>query len=324
MNAIFCCRFPGEKEIHYHSGTFRSLKNHEKPNGFVVSNFQHDKIFIFEPDFKPFKRAKLHFQQQKPSVISRKDYQSEAQSFLNAFPLFAVEKGVYSRVKQEPFRGEKGYELFEALLDEYPTAYCYFISSPLFGTWIGATPELLLHQKGMLCNTVALASTHALDEESDWNEKEQNEHQFVVDAIQNTLENNACEEIQIDGPKEQIAGPVVHLRTDFQAILTKPNAWEIVNELHPTPAVCGTPRERAMEIISIRELHQRELYTGYIGWFEEGNTRLYVNLRCAQLQAEDVYLYVGGGFTIDSIPNLEWEETERKAETLLNLIKQIQ
>jgi isochorismate synthase len=219
------------------------------------------------------------------------------------------------------FNSDKSRDLFERLCDEYPNAFCYLLSSEKVGTWIGASPELLLQQQGMICRTVALASTHPSDESSTWNEKELNEHRYVVEAIEDTLEKQACIDIERDGPKEHFAGPVVHLRTDFQATLTKANAWEIVNDLHPTPAVCGTPRNLALQLIETREMHKRELYSGYIGWFEEGNTKLFVNLRCAQLFKEQAYLYVGGGYTIDSIPDLEWDETERKAETLLHLMR---
>lgn len=304
-------------------GEFSALKEGEKPSGFVVSDFLHERIFHFRATDELGADFDLHYSNVFPTVISRRDYQIEAQAFLNSFPLLGVEKGVFSRVKQTPFRGEKAFDLFRILEKSYPNAFCYLISSEHFGTWIGATPELLMNQQGMICKTVALAGTHGENEEHDWTPKELEEHAFVVDAIKETLERNECVEIASEGPYVVQAGPVQHLKTDFQALLTKPNAWSIALDLHPTPAVCGTPRRNAMEAIATREMHDRQLYTGFIGLFDEGNTNLFVNLRCAQLFEDKAFLYVGGGFTVDSVPDLEWEETEHKAETLMRVMKQI-
>jgi isochorismate synthase len=316
-------RLPKENLPQIKRGIFSSLKEGEKPHGFVISDFLHERIFHleeiadFEADFD------FHYSSETPTIISRRDYQIEAQAFLNSFPILGVEKGVYSRIKQVPFQGEKAIELFHLLEKTYPNAFCYLISSKHFGTWIGATPELLMNQEGMVCQTVALAGTHGENEVHEWTSKEMEEHQFVVSAIQEALERNECVEIEADGPYVSQAGPVQHLKTDFKALLTKPNAWSIALDLHPTPAVCGTPRKNAIEAIATREMHHRDLYTGFIGLFEEGNTNLFVNLRCAQLFPDKAFLYVGGGFTIDSIPDLEWEETEKKAETLARVMKQI-
>jgi isochorismate synthase len=97
-------------------------------------------------------------------------------------------------------------------------------------------------------------------------------------------------------------------------------AWEIAKDLHPTPAVSGTPRKDALDWIRSEEKHERQFYAGIIGSMDEHSMNLYVNLRCAQIIGSDIYLYVGGGFTADSIPEKEWEETENKSKTLLNLL----
>lgn len=323
MKDLLIYRLPKETSFVSKRGVFSALKEGEKPLGFVVSDFLHERTFHFSETTEPDSEFHFHYGKEIPVVISRRDYQIEAQAFLNSFPLLGVEKGVFSRIKQIPFSGEKAIDLFHILENTYPNAFCYLISSAEFGTWIGATPELLMNQEGMVCKTVALAGTHGENEEHEWTPKELEEHAFVVDAIKETLERNACLEIEAEGPYVVLAGPVQHLKTDFKALLTKPNAWSIALDLHPTPAVCGTPRRNAIEAIASREMHNRELYTGFIGLFEEGNTNLFVNLRCAQLFRDKAFLYVGGGFTMDSIPDMEWEETEHKAETLIRAMKKI-
>src|SRR6202021_687877 len=97
----------------------------------------------------------------------------------------------------------------------------------------------------------------------------------------------------------------------------------LVSELHPTPAVCGIPLNDATQFIKETEGYDRGYYTGFLGPCNmDGKTELYVNLRCAELFADCINLYVGGGITKDSIPENEWEETEMKSKTLLSALEE--
>ena len=91
--------------------------------------------------------------------------------------------------------------------------------------------------------------------------------------------------------------------------------------MHPTPAVCGIPLEITKNYIQKNEVHERELYTGYIGEVNLDSASLYVNLRCMKITSDQFYVYVGGGLTAKSNAKQEWEETEIKAQTMLSLIK---
>lgn len=312
-------KYPNEEKIHQQFGHFHLVTNGTEPIGFVVSDFLHQQIYLFQEDES--QPQTMHFSNDEPIVVSQKEYQFEAQALLSAFPLVGVEKAVYSRVKAVQFDARNAKKLFQQLCSTYPTTFCYLISSANFGTWIGATPEVLVNSNQNELTTVALAATHAGATKSSWTDKERAEHEFVVAAIAQTLEQNGCENVQKSEAYEVIAGPVVHLKTDFQASLTTCSAWSVAMDLHPTPAVCGTPRRGALDLISARERHQRALYAGIIGWNNSSSSRLFVNLRCAQLLPETAYLYVGGGFTSDSIPDSEWDETENKARTLLNVME---
>ena len=312
---------PNSETVVKRQGRFGLKTNGAESEGFLVTDFLHQRIYSFEDqgELKVFVPCDVP---SKPVVISPRDYQIEAQGMLHAFPVMGVQKAVYSRVKNVSFDWRSAESLFHGLVQKYPQAFVYLISSPLFGTWIGATPEVLIDRKGLEIKTVALASTKSVDDESEWSKKDLEEHQFVVDALDEVLNRNACFSIEKDGPVAHQAGPVKHLITRFSALLSKPNAWQIAMDLHPTPAVCGTPRMAALDLITSREMHDRELYTGVIGLFGE-ESRLFVNLRCARLTEKMAYLFLGGGYTIDSIPDLEWEETEKKAKTLLNVMQEI-
>lgn len=317
--ATLIYKYPNEHVIHRKKGEFKRLLTGEEPKGFVVSDFLHQQVYLFQHN-EDISQT-VHYSPNKPYVISKRDYQIEAQGLLNAFSSATVEKAVYSRVKSVSFDASKAEKLFEKLCHQYPAAFCYLITSELFGTWVGATPEVLVKSDGKHLETIALAGTHAAIKTSVWTEKEKEEHQYVVAAINQTLARNACENIQKSEVYEVNAGPVVHLKTDFSADITTNSPWAIAMDLHPTPAVCGTPRMHALDLLLSREMHQRDLYAGIIGWNDDAKSRLFVNLRCAQLIDQQAFLYVGGGFTKDSIPDSEWDETENKARTLLNVME---
>ncbi|NBO61673.1 MAG: hypothetical protein EBU82_12015 [Flavobacteriia bacterium] len=94
-----------------------------------------------------------------------------------------------------------------------------------------------------------------------------------------------------------------------------------MRQMHPTPAVCGIPPYLAQESIKSLERHQRELYTGVIGFMNPEQTHCYVNLRCAQIIDGMLHAYAGAGITADSDPEAEWIETENKSNTLFSLLK---
>lgn len=210
--------------------------------------------------------------------------------------------------------------LFSELEAKYPNAFIFLVSSELCGTWIAATPEILLQTKENQLHTVSLAGTKS--EYENWTEKEQDEQQLVTDFILKVLEDNQCKNIIVDGPNTINAGPVQHLKSDITAELDHPESWKsILKNLHPTPAVCGIPLNNASVAIQETEEHDRLFYTGYFGIIEENSTSFYVNLRCLSWSPEQVRLYVGGGITAGSNAQSEWQETQKKAETILSAIK---
>ncbi len=90
--------------------------------------------------------------------------------------------------------------------------------------------------------------------------------------------------------------------------------------MHPTPAVCGMPQQAAYEYILQIEAHDRKFYTGFLGpWQLNGQSELFVNLRCAEFNRTALHLFVGGGLTSSSFAESEWEETEYKSKTLLSI-----
>ena len=312
-------RIPGEAVVEKY-GEFCIDYDIEEPNGFVVSEFVSNAIYSFQEGIE---KGELSFQTEEPYIISKEEYLKDADTVLNAFDSTELQKVVLSRIKKVDFDESKSELLFNELIISYPNAFVYLISSKLFGTWIGATPEILLVTALHSGFTMALAGTKKADDSSEWESKEKDEQQFVTDFIQSKLIDNNYKHVDLSGPFETIAGPIKHLRTDVSFDFESGNALKTIRTLHPTPAVSGLPQKEAISLILETEKHERFFYTGFIGLMNQNKNQIYVNLRCCQIQNGAAYLYLGGGFTKDSIPELEWQETENKSKTLLNILQKL-
>ena len=219
-------------------------------------------------------------------------------------------------------------DLFIELCSRYPNAFVSLIHIPGVFTWLGATPERLLIVKDQKAHTTSLAATRpykgALPPLSEWNEKEKEEQLLVTDFILSVLKNEDIQSIEYDGPSSMQAGNLIHLKTDiFFSITPQTKILSLIKALHPTPAVCGLPKDEAFKLIHSLEPHDREYYAGYLGTVSQNDLELYVNLRCMRWLGGKPSLFVGGGITAASVPEQEWEETNFKANTLLDVTEKI-
>lgn len=296
-------------------GAFTPIEFSQVKEGFIVSNFDKSKAFVFQEGGISLSSLPSEI----PECYSREAYLQKAEKFIQEIQTNGLSKAIFSRIKSHTSKKSVD-EVFDALQKAYPSAFVYLISSELFGTWIGATPETLISCEGGKGQTISLAGTKRADDDSPWGEKELHEQRFVTEFIENQLNSLSLESIEKEGPKDHVAGPVKHLETKFQFSLSSREPISIADKLHPTPAVSGLPQKKAIDLIHSVEDHNRSLYAGCIGIVGE-KTRLFVNLRCAQLIENDYFLYLGGGFTKDSEARKEWEETENKSRTLLDILE---
>jgi len=220
--------------------------------------------------------------------------------------------------------------LFKTLCIAYPNAFISLVAIPGIGTWIGATPELLLSVNRRELLTVALAATKTVSFDTElsnviWGDKELKEQAFVSDYVRNCFLQQGIHDFIEHETETMRAGNLLHLQTRFQLELSQDNLHERANrflkELHPTPAICGVPKTAALDFILDHESHDREFYTGYLGPVNiDSQSHLFVNLRCMQLKGDTAILYAGSGITIDSEPEKEWLEAELKLSTLLDFL----
>jgi isochorismate synthase len=310
-------RFPNQ-EITKKNGRFAKIKTFPK-NGFVIQKFKGSDAYVFEEDET---QNSFTFLKNQHQLFTKNDYLLVGEKLLHALKTTEVKKTVLSRIHSQTFDTSKSLELFYLIEKEYPSAFVYCFSDPILGTWLGASPEILLKKEKDIFQTTALASTKNADDPSPWNEKEKKEQEFVRVFINENLQSLGIDAIEQTEVYESFAGPVKHLRSDFRFSSSK-SIETILNCLHPTPAVCGLPQKSALKLIEELEQHKREFYAGYIGEINDGQTAIYVNLRCCQIIENQIHLYLGGGYTRESNPLLEWEETENKSRTILDIIQKL-
>ncbi|MGP1480910.1 MAG: chorismate-binding protein [Hoylesella enoeca] len=253
--------------------------------------------------------------------------------------------GVFSKivlarcVEVTPHKAIEAETLFFRACRLYPRMFVSLFSTPVCGTWLVITPEILLDGNGSQWHTMALAGTMrsaqtgldsddvSLAKRSDknggnitWSDKNIQEQRYVATYLANSLARFATDILET-GPRTVHAGHLVHLRSDFHFTLSdERKIGSLIDALHPTPAVCGLPKAEARRFILAHEHTPRRYYSGFAGPFDfKGSTHLYVSLRCMQISDSRYRFYAGGGLLPESTEQQEWEETEAKMETALNV-----
>ncbi|MCR5078080.1 MAG: isochorismate synthase [Prevotella sp.] len=206
----------------------------------------------------------------------------------------------------------------------YPRQYVALFYTRQTGMWLVASPEILLNGDRDGYRTMALAGTMRYDGEGDmvWSDKNKEEQRLVADYIRTGLQPFATE-LTESAPFTAQAADLAHLRTDFAfSLRDSHHLGHFLASFHPTPAVCGMPKDTARHFILSYEHLRRGYYSGFTGLLgSNGEARLYVTLRCMQLTQSTCCLYAGGGLLKGSIEENEWQETEAKLATMRKLLR---
>ncbi len=250
---------------------------------------------------------------------NEKDYYKKIEKVIGFVKDNNLSKLVISRRKVVNYDNVNLSQSFLNLCENYPNAFAYlFYENGI--CWMGGFSELLgkFNKKTGEFETMSLAGTLPISDE--WTEKEINEQKPVTEFIKNIL-HQYSEEVEVSETYDHISGNIKHLRNDFKAKILSEHLEMLISELHPTPAVCGIPKDFCKKAIEDFEQYPRELYAGYIRVETEDTIEFFVNLRCSQFFRNGAFLYVGGGITSKSNPEKEWRETELKSEAIYkNLI----
>lgn len=257
---------------------------------------------------------------------AKEDFLANVEAAKQACASGALRKVVLSRVKNADIPPERWPELFTWAMRDNPHTLVALCHTPEHGLWMGASPERLVKAIDDHIRVDSIAATRPADAVpptvQDWGPKEVDEQGQVTVYVQELLSGLGMRNVTVQGPRVLKAGPVAHLHTVLEAELGKVPLMDLVVGLHPTPAVGGAPKDAAHRFILKHEKHDRSLYTGFWGpWNLDGDTELFVNLRCMRHQAGQTQLLVGAGITAGSDAPMEWTETERKARTWLRAVE---
>lgn len=302
-----------------------NLKEVNASQGFVFAPFINKEEIQFISGEKissvNLDKVSYSFENKKDIGLNFIDYSSYSSSFESYIKAFdeSFSKAILSRpIDVEVPKNINPIQLIEKLNKHYPSAFVYCLYTSDFGLWVGASPEVLLSESDEDFETVALAGTQLYKENLEWSDKEREEQAIVESYITEELE--SLDVLFFKGVVSTVqAGDLAHLKTTFFINKTAEYS-DLVDVLHPTPAVCGMPKDDALNLISENEHYNRELYTGFLGPSFE-HTQLFVNLRCMQLFQDKARIYVGGGITKNSDVQEEWNETELKAQTMLSILE---
>jgi isochorismate synthase len=318
-------RLPGKDQITFICGEI--LPDEGFPDGFFISPFSTGSkpAIVISPDIE----MTLNLSDIQPEAHewysscfpgeTGENYPKIVEKGLEKIKTGELQKVVIARKKVDLLPEDFNHLRFLLQLAAvYPEAFVSLTSTPNYGTWIGASPEVLLRSQNGKLDTMALAGTRNLNGENSFEEKEVSEQQLVTSFISSCFKS-----LKIDFTMKETqtvkAGNLVHLVNYFSSPETV--KWkQLLPELHPTPAVCGIPREEAMRFIIENENFDRELFAGFLGSVKDEDINFFVNLRCMQVCGEKAVFYAGAGIVEGSDPEKEFRETEEKMNTLRNVL----
>jgi isochorismate synthase len=315
--------FPGSAEIKAVSGTFLPLD---------TGIFNSDQVFVLNPWMgKPemlsgkihselaaiegaFLEIELPEQDFEFTETQASEWRIMIEEAIELFERGELQKVVLSRSEMVEFHRDI-WSAFKRAVEQNLQAFVYIVYHPLHGLWFGATPELLLKGREGEFETVALAGT-LTPEQSEWSNKEERENSVTDEFVREMIDGCGGKNVKIGGREELQSGQLRHLVVRYFFHLDEGVDQYLLRELHPTPAVGGQPRNRALQFIEEHEKHRRGLYTGWIGVMGANQMEVYVNLRCARIFKSSAILYAGAGINSASNWQLEWKETSEKMNVI--------
>jgi menaquinone-specific isochorismate synthase len=252
----------------------------------------------------------------------------------NKIKSHAFDKVVLAReLRLELDQPVKDTHILNRLRAQYPDCYSFLIRQDGESSFIGCTPERLASFNSKFVLTEGLAGstsrgkTASEDAVLEFNllhsSKDLREHEIVLDAIEENLVHYSDEVRHPKAPRVKKLSNVQHLYTPITAKIREGvSRTEVLKTLHPTPAVGGFPRDKAVEFIKEHEDFERGWYASPVGWINaHGNGEFIVAIRSGLIRNNEVRFFAGCGIVEDSDPEKEWEETNLKLIPMLSALE---
>lgn len=289
-----------------------------------LSSNQYDKIVLA-------RRKRFSFSSSAPPdpvhVIAALDEQNRQKSCLYVNPVSGQKKLLKEELEAEATK----------------SSYLFCLQLNRKTAFVGCTPERLFHLKDDEIRTEALAGTvkrSASSNEVDMlsellSQKNLEEHRFVVDYIRTALSDSGVS-VETNGPHIRRLPRLMHLATDVRGNCSgvskyqegsqnlerterAPSVFRALETMHPTPAVCGMPRERTWKELQELEDFDRGFFAGPLGWFTSYSGEFCVAIRSALIHESNITAFAGSGIVQGSESKSEWEETELKMSAFTDL-----
>ncbi|MBN1638828.1 MAG: isochorismate synthase [Ignavibacteriales bacterium] len=320
------------KYIFYKNKNSHHLIINTQSNKAELQNIQQDILKLL--DYNCNKSAS---NKSRASIIKIKNdnefkiWKKEIKNILNEIKNNKVQKVVLSRCQcYKLFDFSNVDNLIRMIKYKYPENYS-FVFKKNNSIFFGASPEKLVKVKNGILEADALAGSiergktkkedKLFEEVLIKSKKNISEQKAVVDFILSKLKNITVQIKHNKNPKIKKLTFVQHLLTNISAKLNENySVLSIIKHLHPTPAICGVPTQKALQIIRKSEKHERGLYCGAIGWLNFANNgEIAVAIRSALLNNKKLYVFSGCGIVEGSTPEEEFKESELKMKTIISL-----
>jgi menaquinone-specific isochorismate synthase len=273
-----------------------------------------------------------------PAVVERSELTPDVYPRAVAQALEEIEAGAYEKIvlargiKLEANEPWQPLDALNRLRERFAGCFTFSFGGGDGRSFIGATPERLLRIRDgqLLTEAIAGSAPRGVTAGEDAklarglleSEKDLHEHACVRDSILRRLKAVGVAGRADAAPSLLPLANVQHLRTVIEAEVAEDvHLLDILQEMHPTPAVGGTPREGAVPRIHDLEQLDRGLYSGVVGWFNHLNEgEMVVGIRSALIEGQEARLYAGAGIVEGSTPAKETRETELKLRALLDAL----
>ncbi len=246
-----------------------------------------------------------------------------------------LDKVVLSRQAELPQKGLSPWLLMQSWQHSSAHSYCFAFEGDPGAVFLGCSPERLFKRQGNIVQTEALAGTarrsENIIEEMEiearlmTDSKNIHENRLVLNDILSRL-TPLCSALESDRSHSVLKlKNLLHLRYLIRGVI-KPGVRDeqLLLALHPTPAVGGTPRDKAMNFINDNESYSRGLYAGACGIIGSDITELNVSIRSALFKPHSISLYSGAGIVRGSSAESEWRELDNKIATVQGILANLQ
>ncbi len=313
---------PDETHPHFCMATDgRTEQDFAFRNGFLLATFDGKQLFIPAELTEPPAPGPWEIMHQMPvtQATTREQYAELFSLYSGFIRSGKVNKIVLARTEDINVSPQfSPVNAFSKACEQHPSAFKALVHTPQHGTWLFCTPEQLITGSGNTWSTMALAGTRE-PTSLPWDAKNKREQALVADFMRDIL-TPLADEITESKPESLQAGNIEHLCTRFRLHMPPAHLLPLLNQLPPTPAVCGSPVTVARELLHSCPDIERSCYAGYLGPWGSDFVQLYVALRCMQIFPGICRLYAGGGLMPDSDETGEWLETAAKMQTMRGCI----